>query len=93
MARKSVRKARNEIKYAAYPFTGEDPALKLAKELYRQSGMTVTQVKNEGGAGGALYGWLTRDVKRPQFYTLAANLKVVAGIDLLEMIKAKAKAR
>jgi hypothetical protein len=94
MANGSVKKKpRNEVKYRAYPFVGRDPGLKLFLDLYHAAGMSPIDIKNGGGSPGALYGALHKDVKRPQFCTLAANLKVI-GIDVLELIKAaKVKAR
>lgn len=59
--------------YESYMFQTKDPAIDIWRSAVEESGMTYQEIEEAGGpAASTLYGWFHKDIKRPQFATLAA---------------------
>jgi hypothetical protein len=82
----SKKKPRGVIKYKSYAFVDKDPLLLLATSKFHESGKTFAQMVADTGGSKALYGWINKDVRRPQCATIMAHLRAlgVKHIDLTD---------
>ena len=64
---------RGFIRYKAYPFHDKDPVIDVLRTAKQDTGMTNQQIEDAGGPkASTTYAWFNKNVRRPQFATVAA---------------------
>jgi hypothetical protein len=91
VAKKAKIKKRGVISYKSYLFVDKDPIIDAVRTAQANSGLSFEEIHAKGGATpSTLYGWFYKDVKRPQFTTVAATM-LAMGKTTINLSNGKAK--